>query len=45
MKKITATFINGRRIVYTTNIYRLLTTDPQVIEIIDNETGEIIFTR
>ena len=45
MREITATFANGRKIVYTMSIYQLLKTDPQVIEIMDNETGEILIAR
>ena len=42
-REITVTFKNGSKIVYTTEIFRLLTTDPDVIEIMDNTTGEIIY--
>lgn len=44
-REITVTFKNGRKIVYTTEIFRLLTTDPDVIDIMDNATGEIIFIK
>ena len=43
--KIIAYFRNGNSATYTTNILNLLKTDPDVIDIIDAETGEIIFTR
>lgn len=45
MKEISVTFTNGRKVIYTMNIYRLLTTDPDVMEIMDIETGEILFNR
>lgn len=45
MKEIKVTFTNGRKIVYTMNIFRLLKTDPQVLEIMDSETGEILYSR
>ena len=45
MNEIKVTFANGRNIVYTMNIYQLLRTDPQVMEIMDMKTGEILFAR
>lgn len=43
--EITVTFKNGHKAVYTMNIFNLLKTDPDVIDIIDNATGEIIFMK
>lgn len=43
--KIETTFTNGRKVVYTMNCYELLKNDPQVVEIVDQQTGEIIFYR
>ena len=45
MVEIMATFENGRKVVYTMNIYYLLKNDPAVIEIMDNQTGEIIYSK
>ena len=45
MKEIRVTFANGREVIYTMNIFRLLKTDPDVQEIMDTETGEILFNR
>lgn len=42
---ITAIFRNGTTATYTTSIFELLKTDPSVQEIIDNETGELLFFR
>ena len=42
---ITVTFSNGRQVVYTMAIFDLLKADNSVIEIMDNETGEILFYR
>lgn len=45
MKNITATFKNGCKVVYTDAVYGLLTTDADVVDIMDNSTGEILFAR
>ena len=45
MKEINVIFTNGRKIVYTMNIFQLLKIDPQVLEIMDSETGEILYSR
>ena len=44
-KKIVAVFRSGRECEYTTNIYNLLITDPDIVTIYDYETGEILFTK
>lgn len=44
-KQITATFKNGRQITFTDGILELLTSDPEIITLINAETGEIILTR
>ena len=42
---IVAIFKNGSRAEYTTNIFNLLTSDPDTECIYDAETGEVIFER
>lgn len=44
-KPIVAIFKNGSRAEYTTNIFNLLTSDPDTECIYDAETGEVIFER
>lgn len=44
-KLITATFKSHKPVVYTMAFFYLLKTDPSVVEIVDNETGEILFCR
>ena len=41
--EIIVTFKNGRKINYTMNIYSLLTTDPEVMEIMNANTGEVLY--
>ena len=41
IREIRATFRDGRQATYTTAIIPLMMTDPDVIEIMDLETGEI----
>lgn len=45
MREIIAFFDNGRRVRFTMAVYSLLVTDICVNEIIDAETGEIMFKR
>lgn len=45
MRDIIVTFNNGRQARYTMAVYDLLTTDNNVKDIIDAETGELLFTR
>lgn len=45
MKLIVVTFIDGMRATYTDGILNLLLTDETVLEIMDKETGEIIFKK
>lgn len=45
MKTITAYFKNGRAVTYTTAILELLKTDAGIDYIIDNETGEVLYSR
>lgn len=40
--KILALFRNGREITFTMNILETLRQDPEIIEIIDLETGEYL---
>lgn len=40
---IKAFFKNGRAITYTKNVFAMLTNDPEVVEIIDAETGELLY--
>jgi hypothetical protein len=42
---ITAHFTNGTTADYTTAIWNLLVTDPDVEFITDGETGEILYAR
>ncbi len=42
---ITVLFISGREVVYTKKILRLLMTDTAVLEIMDNETGEMLYIK
>lgn len=44
-KTVIAYFSNGTSETYTRNILHLLKTEPDVTNIIDGETGEIICTR
>ena len=41
--EIIVTFKNGRKVNYTMNIYNLLMTDPDVMEIMDANTGEMLY--
>lgn len=43
--KITIYFKNHEPAVYTMRIYNLAVTDPDVVMIVSNETGEILFER
>ena len=43
--EITAEFRDGRKAIYTRAIWDLLVTDADVIAIMDNQTGEILFNR
>ena len=45
MKEIIVFFRNHCPVTYSAGILELLKTDPNVIDIIDAETGEIIFSR
>lgn len=45
MNKIVAYFSNGKNIMFTKAVLGLLKTDPNVVYIIDAETGEIIFDK
>lgn len=42
---ITVLFLNGREVVYTKKILMLLMTDTAVLEIMDNETGEMLYIK
>ena len=42
---ITALFVNGRTVDYTTAIYNLLITDPEVLMITEKNTGTILYKR
>ena len=42
---IRVTFRNGRYAHYTMAIYDLLITDPEVVEILDCGTGEILYYK
>jgi len=44
-QNILVTFRNGQQDIYTTNILNLLKTDKDVTEIMDMETGELLFYR
>ena len=41
MNYIEATFRDGRKAVYTTAVLGLMLNDPDVVEIVDMETGEV----
>ena len=43
--EITVKFCGGKEGIYTTGILEMLKTDPSVIEIMDNETGEILHLK
>ena len=43
--EIKVKFINGRSIVYSMGVFKALKTDPEVIQIYDNETGEVIYSN
>jgi len=43
--EITIYFRNHEPDVYTMRIYNLAVTDPDVVMIVSNETGEILFER
>lgn len=42
---ITAIFKSGQSASYTLETFGLLTTDPTVIDIFSNDTGEVYFSR
>ena len=42
---ITATFTNGNKATYTTAIIEMLKTDAAIIELVNDQTGEVIFYR
>ena len=42
---ITVLFVNGRKVDYTTAIYNLLITDPEVLMITEKSTGAILYKR
>ena len=44
-REITVKFCGGKEGVYTTGILEMLKADPSVIEIMDNETGEILHIK
>lgn len=44
-KSIIVYFTNGEKVNYTDSILSELKTDPAVRDIIDGETGELIFSR
>jgi len=43
-RRINATFKNGQTATYTTDVYRLLVTDPDVLRVTDAETGELMYS-
>lgn len=43
--EIIAYFAGGQKAVYTVQTFGLLCSDPQCMEIVDTETGEVIFCR
>ncbi len=45
MKFILATIQDGRTIRYTPSVLDLLKTDPDVVKVVDADTGEIIYTN
>lgn len=42
---ITVLFENGKEATYTKKILKLLMTDTAVLEIMDNETGEMLYIK
>ena len=42
---VTVTWTNGTRATYGAHMTDLLKTDPAALEIMDNETGEIIYMQ
>jgi len=44
-KTVIAYFANGTSASYTYSILNLLKTEPDITDIVDGETGEIIYTR
>lgn len=44
-KTVIAYFANGTSETYTYGILNLLKTEPDITDIVDSETGEIIYTR
>lgn len=42
MKTYNVTFRNGQDVNYTPAVLELLKSDPDVVEIMDNETGELL---
>ena len=42
---VTVTWTNGTRATYSAHMADLLKTDPTALEIMDNETGEIIYMK
>ena len=42
---VTVTWMNGNRATYSAHMADLLKTDPAALEIMDNETGEIIYIK
>ena len=44
-KTVIAYFANGTSETYTRNILHLLKTEPDITDIVDGETGEVIFAR
>lgn len=45
MREVYVWFRDGDEATYTEAVMNLLTTDPDVVEIMDLETGEVIFSR
>lgn len=43
--EIVVAFKDGSSGIYTMNIFDLLKSDPDVLEIMDNETGELLYYR
>ena len=44
-KTVIAYFANGTSETYTRNILGMLQTEPDITNIVDGETGELIYTR
>ena len=42
---ITAVFKNGKKINFTTEVLNLLTSDPEVLQIEETKTGNILFYK